>query len=375
VAFRDDQGRVGLLGELCPHRRASLVLGRNENGTLECLYHGWKIDCTGRICDTPVEPEDSTFKDRIRATAYQTCEAGGVIWAYLGPVGLEPPKPNFYFTQVPAEHVVIIRTQTQANWAQGVEGVIDSSHTNLLHQNVSRPGADGGERTVMREDGTSRRPSRDTRPKMEVQDTAYGFRYSATRQPLVDPEKQKYVRVSLFVAPMFVLFPPPKGWIWMQAFTPIDDEHTMFWFFQVSEVPLNAEQRRRAFEQAGMQPGIDLDDQLRMHANRENNWQQDRAAMRRGESHTGLVGVNREDVVVQESMGPLLDRSKEHLGVSDSAIIRFRRMMIDAVRNFENGAPPLGINSQLPHSDLRAEERMLPIEADWHVVAPTGAPA
>ena len=103
VAFRDSEGRVGLLDELCPHRRASLALGRNENGYIECLYHGWRIDCGGRIIDTPVEPEGSTFKNRVRATAYQTCEAGGVIWAYLGPPERTPSAPAFHFTQVAPE--------------------------------------------------------------------------------------------------------------------------------------------------------------------------------------------------------------------------------------------------------------------------------
>jgi phthalate 4,5-dioxygenase len=373
VAFRDDRGRIGLLDELCPHRRASLVLGRNENGTIECLYHGWKMDCTGRICDTPVEPEDSTFKDRIRATAYQTCEAGGVIWAYLGPAGLEPPKPSFYFTQVPADRVLIVRAQILCNWAQGLEGVIDSSHTNLLHQNNVRPSPEGGDKTVQREDGTSRRPSRDTRPKMEAQDTDYGFRYSAIRRPIVDPDKQKYVRVSLFMAPIFAMFPPPKGWVWMQAWTPLDDTHTIFWFFQVSETPLSAEQRAAILENSQMRPGIDMDDQLILRGNRENNWLQDRAAMRRGESYTGILGVNREDIAVEESMGAYLDRSKEHLGVSDTAIIRFRRMMIDAARRFEKGEPPLAFGKEIPYADLRAEEKILPIEEDWRVVGAVGA--
>jgi len=372
VAFRDDRGRVGLLDELCPHRRASLALGRNENGALECLYHGWRVDCTGRILDMPVEPEESTFKDRIRATAYSTYEAGGVIWAYMGPPGLEPPPLDLFFTQVPPERVVIIRALESQNWAQGLEGVIDSSHTNLLHQHAVRPAAEV-ETTVQRGDGTAQRPSRDTRPRMDVQDTAYGFRYAAIRKPIVDPDKQKYIRVSLFIAPIYAMFPPPQGWVWLQAFTPLDDEHTMFWFFQVKDTPIGEQERAQIFEFTRMRPGIDLDDQLRPLGNRENNWLQDRAAMRRGEHHTGIVGVSREDIAVQESMGPLLDRSKEHLGVSDTAVIRFRRQMLDAVERFTaDGGPPLGLTESVPYAALRAGERMLPLDADWHVVGASG---
>jgi phthalate 4,5-dioxygenase len=372
VAFRDDKGRVGLLDELCPHRRASLALGRNENGALECLYHGWRIECTGKVLDTPVEPEESTFKDRIRATAYSTYESGGMIWAYLGPAGLEPPPVDFYFTQVPQDRVLIVRVHTSANWAQGIEGTIDSSHTNLLHRHGVRPSADVTT-TIMEPGLVSRRPSNDTRPVMDAQDTPYGFRYAAIRKPMVDPESQKYVRVSLFIAPIYAMFPPPHGWVWMQAFVPIDDENTMFYFFQVADHPIGEKERAQRLEAAEMRPGIDMDAEFRLRRNRANRWLQDRAAMRRGESHTGLAGVNPEDFAVQESMGPILDRTKEHLGVSDTAVIRFRRMMLDAVKRFtESGVTPVGLTATVPYADLRAEEAMLRIDASWHSVSAAG---
>jgi phthalate 4,5-dioxygenase oxygenase subunit len=372
VAFRDNDGRVGLLDELCPHRRASLLLGRNENGALECLYHGWRIDCTGKILDMPVEPEDSTFKDRIRATAYSVYEAGGVIWAYMGPPGLEPPALDLLFTQVPQTHVHAIRVLEHENWAQGLEGVIDSSHTNLLHRHGVRPSADVTT-TVQESGGFARRPSNDTRPRMESEDTPYGFRYAAIRKPIVDAQTQKYVRVSLFIAPIYAMFPPPKGWVWLQAFAPIDDTHTMFYFFQVSETAISDEERADMLETARLRPGIDLDDEHRLEGNRANNWLQDRAAMRRGESHTGIIGVSREDIAVQESMGPILDRTKEHLGVSDTAVIRFRRMMLDSVKRFTTeDATPIGLTDPIPYADLRAEEQMLPLDAPWQTVSAAG---
>ncbi len=373
VAFRTHDGRVGLLDELCPHRRASLALGRNENGALECLYHGWRVDCAGRILDAPVEPEESTFKDRIRATAYSVYESGGVVWAYMGEPGQEPPPVDLPFTQVPQENVLTVRVNINANWAQGLEGVIDSSHTNLLHRHGVRPSADVTTTTL--DTGiVAKRPSNDTRPRMEVQDTPYGFRYAAIRKPLTNPETQKYVRVSLFIAPIFAMFPPPKGWIFLQAFTPIDDEHTMFFFWQVSETALDEKRRAELLESMCLRPGVELDDEFRLNRNRANNWLQDRGAMRRGESHTGMGGgVSPEDIAVQESMGPILDRSKEHLGVSDTAVIRFRRMMLDAVKQFtERGATPVGLGQSIPYADLRAEERMLPIDESWHAVSAAG---
>ena len=372
VAFRGADGRVGLLDELCPHRRASLVLGRNENNALECLYHGWRIDCAGKILDTPVEPEDSTFKDRIRATAYTVYEAGGVIWAYLGPAGLEPPPLDVLFTQVPPTHVHTVRVLEHENWAQGLEGVIDSSHTNLLHRHGVRPSAEVTT-TVQQTGGFARRPSNDTRPRMESQDTPYGFRYAAIRKPIGEADTQKYVRVSLFIAPIYAMFPPPKGWVWLQAFAPIDDTHTMFYFFQVSEIAISDEERASLLENARLRPGIDLDEEHRLQGNRENNWLQDRAAMRRGDSHTGIIGVSREDIAVQESMGPILDRTKERLGVSDTAVIRFRRMMLDSVKRFtEEDAVPIGLTDPIPYADLRAEEQMLPLDAPWQTVSAAG---
>jgi phthalate 4,5-dioxygenase oxygenase subunit len=372
VAFRGHDGRVGLLDELCPHRRASLALGRNENNALECLYHGWRIDCAGKILDTPVEPEDSTFKDRIRATAYSVYEAGGVIWAYLGPAGLEPPPLDVLFTQVPPTHLHTVRVLEHENWAQGLEGVIDSSHTNLLHRHGVRPSAEVTT-TEQQSGGFARRPSNDTRPRMESEDTPYGFRYAAIRKPIVGAETQKYVRVSLFIAPIYAMFPPPKGWVWLQAFAPIDDTHTMFYFFQVSETAISDEQRAGLLENARLRPGIDLDDEHRLEGTHANLWLQDRAAMRRGDSHTGIIGVSREDIAVQESMGPILDRTKEHLGVSDTAVIRFRRMMLDSVKRFmSEDATPIGLSDPIPYADLRAEEQMLPLDAPWQNVSVAG---
>ena len=190
---------------------------------------------------------------------------------------------------------------------------------------------------------------------------------------MVDPDTQKYARVSLFIAPIFAMFPPPHGWVWMQAFVPVDDEHTMFYFFQVAEKALTDQERAQRLEAAEMRPGIDLDAEFRSKRTRENRWLQDRAAMRRGESHTGLAGVNPEDFAVQESMGPILDRSKEHLGVADTAVIRFRRMMLDAVKRFtENGTTPVGLTAPIPYAELRAEEQLLPLNASWHAMSAAG---
>lgn len=363
VAFRDSDGRIGLIDEYCPHRLASMSLARNEEGALECLYHGWRIDCTGRILDMPVEPEDSTFKDRIRAVAYATCEAGGIVWAYMGPADSTPPPPQFSFTEAGLQRTVVMRARIAINWAQGVEGVVDSAHSNLLHQQNQLPSADVSS-SVFDAQLRTRRPSGDTRPKMEVDDTPYGFRYAAIRKPVVDPDQQEYVRISHFVAPIFVFFPAPQGWQRAQAFTPLDDETTLFWFFQISDTPVDPERRAHMMEFFRFRPGIDLDDELRPLGNRANRWLQDRAAMRRRESHTGISGINHQDIAVQESMGAIVDRTREHLAVSDTAVIRFRRLMLETVRSFERGAPPIA-SADRAFGRLRATDHLVPIGSDW----------
>ncbi len=365
VAFRAADGSVGLLDENCPHRGASLVLARNVDCALQCLYHGWKIAPSGRILETPAEPDDSPIRQKICARSYPVYEAGGVVWTYLGPPGLEPPRLDLPVTCVPAENVVVLQVQLACNWAQGLEGAIDSAHSNYLHANAIRP-AKTGERSLLREDELAiDRPSNDGRPRMECENTAYGFRYAALREPIVDPEHYQYVRATLFVAPCYAMFPPPQGLVTMQAFVPVDDEHTMLYFFQAGPEPVSPESRLARQTRAGFRPGVDVDAEYRNIRNRANNWLQDREAMRQG-SFSGISGVNTEDQAVQEAMGTIYDRTKEHLGTSDIAVIRYRRLMLDAVRAFtEHGAPPLGLAEPVRYRDLAAIEKMLPRERSW----------
>ena len=366
VAFRAADGSVGLLDENCPHRGASLVLANNVDCALQCLYHGWKIAPSGQILETPAEPDDSPIRHRIRARSYPVYEAGGVAWAYLGPPGLEPPRLDFHVASVPADQVVVLQVQLACNWAQGLEGAIDSAHSNYLHSNAIRPRRTEG-RSLLREDELAiDRPSNDGQPRIECENTAYGFRYAALRKPMVDPERNQYVRATLFIAPCYAMFPPPEGMLTMQAFVPIDDERTMLYFFQAGSAPVSPESRLARQTRSGFRPGVDVDAEYRNIRSRANNWQQDREAMRRGETFSGISGVNTEDQAVQEAMGTIYDRTKEHLGTSDIAVIRYRRLMLDAVRAFtEAGAPPLGLAEPVPYGELAAIERMLPLEDAW----------
>ena len=369
VAFRDSNGRVGLLDENCPHRGASLVLARNEQCGLRCLYHGWKFDVDGRVLETPPEPDEHNFKDRVRAPGYPVREAGGLLWAYLGPPANEPAFPDFEFTHAPASHVLPMSAVESCNWAQGMEGVIDSAHTNYLHSNAVRPAETGKDGSKYQADAEISRPSNDGAPRIEAQNTAYGFRYAAIRKPLVDAESKRYIRITLFAAPCFAMFPAAQGWSFFQAFVPMDDTHTRFIFVMTKrEEPFTEEQRFVHAHKSGLAPGVDLDADGRSIRRRENNWQQDRAAMKNG-SFSGIEGVNIEDLAMQESMGAIYDRTKEHLGTSDVAVIRFRRLMLDSVRAFiADGRTPLGLTEPVAYEKLRAEEAMIPIHAPWQPI-------
>jgi phthalate 4,5-dioxygenase len=369
VVFRTDDGAVGLLDELCPHRGASLALARAEDCGVRCLYHGWKLDVAGNVIETPAEPPELGFKSKLAPTGYPVYEAGGLIWAYLGKRGSEPPRMDFNWTYGPDSHRVIVRGRVECNWLQCVEGVVDSAHVNFLHTNLFRS-APNNATTELDAAGVFNRPSADTRPRVEAQTTAYGFRYAAIRRPLVDADAQKYVRVTLFVAPFYALIPPPAGFhSTMQMFVPIDDEHTMFFFAKRAGTPLDDEQRGMHWYRAGLRRGIDMDASYRKTRTRENNWLQDRDAMRRGESNSGIHGVTMEDAAIQESMGPIYDRTKEHLGASDVAVIRLRRILLDSLAQTHAGdAAPIGLNEPVPYAQLRAEERIVPLDTPWQIV-------
>jgi phthalate 4,5-dioxygenase oxygenase subunit len=378
VAFRTAAGDVGLLDENCPHRGASLAIAHVEGCGLRCIYHGWLIDAAGSIVESPAEPDQFHFKDKIKATRYPTREAGGIVWTYMGPPGLEPELQDFEFCSMPPENVAVLKVRVDCNYAQVIEGVIDSSHTSFLHSDSVRYIANTANETVYAPDMRLDRPSVDKRPKIEAKNTPYGFRYAAIRDPIVNPEENAYIRVTLWAAPFYGMFPAPKGWGNMQAMVPINDYETMFYYFKYSyDAPISAQDRADHARWSGVEMGVDIIDDQRYEKrqNRHNDWLQDREKMRRGESFTGISGVNQQDFAVEESMGRIYDRSKEHLGAGDVAVIRMRRLMIDAARAVERGELPLGLGTGVPWGKLRAEEGTYPRSVPWESVLSTAGDA
>jgi phthalate 4,5-dioxygenase oxygenase subunit len=355
VAFRGDDGVAGLLDESCPHRGASLVLARTEGCALRCLYHGWKIDRDGKILEMPSEPEGSVFANKLSKAKYPVYESAGIVWTYLAAPETAPPVPDFAYARVPDSHRVNAKHRTDCNWAQCLEGAIDTAHSNYLHSTDIRP-LDGESRSRW-EVARTARPSQDGRPRILTEDTPYGFRYAALRRPLVDPEIRNYVRVTHFVAPFTAII--PLGDLQnVQIFVPIDDEHTYMY-----NVKFSFQKPPPGAREAG---GADqTDGDFGTNRSRANNWLQDREAMK-SSSYTGIDIIRNQDRAVQESMGPIYDRSKEHLGVSDTAIIRMRRRMLDSVRAFaERGERPVALAESFDYGDVVAVEGMLPLDAPW----------
>jgi phthalate 4,5-dioxygenase len=368
VAFRDSEGRPGLVAEACPHRKASLFYGRNEEGGLRCLYHGWKFDVDGKCLDMSSEPPGSTLCEKVRVKAYPVREAGGVLWTYMGPAAEMPAFQRPIFAPRETTRVSIFKIFIETNWAQGLEGGIDSAHSSSLHS-TDMPAARVPGSTAT---GTAwQRPTTDKSPRLQVQETDYGFRYAAIRRPIHNSATHDYVRVTTFVAPFHIMIPPNNVYNVYQMSVPVDDRHNIIyicaWTDHGPGVDLEA---WRKF--TGTQIGIDLDRTYRKLDNVANNYGQDRKAMKLG-SFTGIRGFPNQDIAMQESMGPIADRTGERLGASDLAIVEFRRVMIKAVREFMAGRKPPGVSvNPDDYASYGSWERVVPKTVDWRTFEPYG---
>jgi len=365
VVFRDTQGRLGVLGEHCPHRQASLAFGRNEECGLRCLYHGWKFDVEGNVLDMSCEPDNGArMKPHIKQKAYPTREGGGFVWVYMGPRETMPEWQPPAWAPSPTTKISIVKMHTACNWAQPLEGAIDSAHSSSLHStNMPSMAVDGAKAT-----GQSwPRPSTDKAPRMQFQLTNYGFRYAAIRKPIVHAETHDYVRITVFVAPFTVLIPPNDQYKLAQMLIPIDDGNTMFYWVAWHETKGIDQESWRKF--CAAQIGIDLDADYRKLANLGNWFKQDRQAMKLGD-FTGIKGIPAQDMAMWESMGSIADRSNDYLGASDVAVAQFRRQMVAAAKRMAEGGPALGATEpRLPQVKLSSFEGIVPKTSDWRALA------
>jgi phthalate 4,5-dioxygenase oxygenase subunit len=361
VAFRDTDGRIGVLGEYCPHRKASLLFGRNEECGLRCLYHGWKFDVDGNVLEMVSEPPESGFAEKVKHKAYPVEEAGGFIWVYMGPPELKPDFEAPAWAPTPQAKVSIVKIDLPVNWAQIMEGQIDSAHSSSLHSSDMKParvtsaGANATHWT---------RPSTDKNPRIQVQLTNYGFRYAAIRRPITNAQTHDYIRLTVFVAPYTALIPPNSSYNVATVIVPKDDVSSYFHFIAWGNDDCIDQEAWRKFCVA--QVGIDLDKNYRkMLRSKENDYLQDRKAMKLGD-FTGVPGIPNQDIMMWESMGPIADRTSERLGASDIAIVQFRRVMIDAATKLAAGGEAIGrIEPHIPQARLASYQGIVPKSEDW----------
>jgi phthalate 4,5-dioxygenase oxygenase subunit len=370
--FRDSKGRLGVLDEYCSHRRASLLYARNEECGLRCLYHGWKFDVEGNVVEMASEPAESNIPQRVKHKAYPAREAGGFVWCYMGPADEMPQFEAPAFAPTPDARVSATKVRVRCNWAQILDGQIDSAHSSSLHSSDMVPAqVDGAKAT----DANWLRPSTDKAPRLQFEATSFGFHYAAIRHPIVNASSHDYVRTTVYIAPFTALIPPNNAYNVTSVIVPIDDTNTMFHFlaWTADDKPGIDQEAWRKFNVA--QVGIDLDKEFRNIRTRGNDYLQDRKAMALGD-FTGIRGIPNQDIAMWESMGPTADRTKERLGASDVAVIQFRRLMVAAARKMREGGPALGATvPRVAQARLSSFEGIVPKSTDWRTLGVAAAQA
>jgi phthalate 4,5-dioxygenase oxygenase subunit len=360
VVFRDTKGRVGVMDEYCPHRRVSLVFGRNEDCGLRCLYHGWKMDVEGNVLEMVSEPAASGMAQKVKHLAYPVKEWGGFVWAYMGPKETQPEFEPPAWAPTADAKITIAKALIPCNWAQILEGAIDSAHSSSLHSSDMVPArVEGAEAT----DTNWLRPSTDKAPRMQVERGAYGFRYAAIRRPIKNAAANDYIRSTVFVAPSTALIPPNNLYNVANINIPMDDTNTAFYFIawgHPDQTPDTDTWRKFL----GQQLGSDLDANYAPLRNRDNHFWQDRAAMKAG-NFTGITGFPNQDIAMWVTMGPIADRTHERLGASDMAVVEFRKQMLEAVRAFQAGELAIGTGASRIPDSVVAFQAIVPKTTDW----------
>jgi phthalate 4,5-dioxygenase oxygenase subunit len=345
VAFRDSNGRVGVMDHQCPHRCASLVLGRNEEGGIRCIYHGWKFDVDGNCVEMPSVPASQDFKEKVKAPAYKALDRNGIVWVYMGPRQDDPPPlPMVEATLLEEDDVVISFTMRSCNWMQALEGDIDTSHFGFLHVGHLDP-------EEVPEGHPLQYTANERAPEYHVRDTPWGTTYGAYRT--VKPETI-YWRFANYMFPFWTQTPQgefPRN-IQARAWVPLDDEHVMQIFWRKRNgVPQSGLPLKNGKPLGGAKPQPDYQPistewlgRYRVTGDESNDWLIDREAQRTNRIYSGIDHIGMQDQAVTESMGPITDHAKEHLGPGDLMIARTRRRALQAARAFRDGAPAPGID-------------------------------
>jgi phenylpropionate dioxygenase-like ring-hydroxylating dioxygenase large terminal subunit len=367
IAFRDSSGKVGIIQNGCPHRGASLFYGRVEDGGLRCVYHGWKFNTAGKCLEMPLEPPENNFKDKVRARAYPTHEQSGIVWAYMGPRTTPPPLPDLEATRQTETQLTL--AMRECNWVQAMEADLDTGHVSYLHwgsiklQNT-RPGS------------FAYYAIKEPSPRYKVVNTDYGTLYGAFRPAEADTH---YWRIGAFLFPFYTMV--PVGVLGLQVgvrcYVPLDDQNTMVWNIEPSAARLDA--GGRAGRAGGEFPDEKLPPQYpseylpnttdwlgrwRYVQTAQNDFLIDRD-LQRTSSYSGIIGTSQQDQGITESMGPLMNRTEEHLGTSDIMIARTRQRLLRAMRALRDSeTTPPGVDEPEVYR-VRSGGAILPRDVDW----------
>lgn len=351
IAFRDSKGRLGLIDEFCAHRGVSLWFGRNEEDGLRCPYHGWKFDYTGQCIEVPSEPEESGFCESIKLKGYPLVKIGDVLFTHMGDKDDRPELPTWEFATVPAEQTFTSKRWQESNWLQAMEGGIDSSHVSFLHSGSlnSDPLFKGA--------GGNKYNQADKKPIFEVVEAPGGLYIGARR---LAEDDQYYWRITPWVMPSFTMVPPRgdhpvHGHFWI----PIDDENCWAWSFDYHPTRALTEEERSSMQQGYGIHNKYVEGTYRPLQNKDNDYLMDREAQKRGETYSGVWGIALQDASLQESMGPIVDRTKENLVSTDNGIIMARHRLRKAcVALRDKGVTPPG--RDVAHQQVRSAATLLP---------------
>ena len=365
VAFRDTEGRVGLMDQLCPHRRAGLFLARNEEGGLRCLYHGWKIDVDGNVLETPCEPAESRIRYHVKHTAYPAVERGDIVWAYLGPPEQQPPVPNLWWMALPADKRAVGKIDYACNFVQAMEGVWDSSHSNVLHSGFQFMRWTPEQLAELpREYG-----SLPTTPMVEAEQTPYGFRAASFHD---HSDGRRTVSIRPFIVPFHCLLEDSP-----HIFVPVDDEHT--WLYDVRVNSQHLLNREASLAYRGERVGIDLTPNHYKIRTLENSYHQDRQAMREKKEHWSYAGIAwgkpHADMAMTESMGPIWMRSREHLGTADFGVMTLRSRLLAAARSFQETGRVAEVDASIAYDGIKGVKETIPAGTYWRSVGSGGGEA
>jgi phthalate 4,5-dioxygenase len=358
VVFRNGNGDVGVLDEICMHRGASLALGRVEDCGIRCIYHGWKFGNDGTVLDIMNLPPEK--RPHFKAPAFPAVEEGGMVWVYLGPPKQRPPFPRHAFMNLPESNRVLLRVDGNYNWVQATESGLDSSHVGILHSNVARPGWN-----AQLSDGLAAMD--DTAPALQIEDTEFGYHYAAFRKdPAGGPDN---VRIVPFIMPSGRIIPGGR----LQGENnqtlvleiPIDDENTATYSVRYGTQPIPRE--TRLHETGFDDPDMYSAETQRFIWTRAQLHRQRRDMMDRNWS--GFRGIALEDAVIATSMRPIQDRRKEHLIASDLAVVRLRRRLLESVARMERGADPIGVH--VDAGAIRSIDAPMPGSGHWRSLIPS----